>query len=187
MKLPLNFYLRDNVVKISQELLGCLLFTSIEGLLTGGKIIETEAYRGPEDRASHAYKNRLTKRNQVMFQEGGVIYVYLCYGIHSMLNIVTNHQGLPHAILIRAITPLIGINTMLQRRQKKKIDKTFVNGPGRVAQALGIDKNLNGYSLLEETIWIEKGKPSKTIIAKPRVGIDYAGQDALLPWRFLFK
>jgi len=187
LKLPLQFYLRDDVVQISRELLGCYLFTSIDGLLTGGRIVETEAYRGAEDRACHAYNNLRTKRTNVMFQQGGVSYVYLCYGMHNMLNVVTNQEGTPHAILIRAIEPVEGVDVMQMRRKKEKIDKTFTNGPGTVAQALGIDRRLNGLSLLEETLWIEIGETPKKIEAGPRIGVDYAGQDAKLPWRFIAK
>lgn len=185
MKHPLDFYVRDDVVQISRELLGSYLFTSIDGYVTGGKIIETEAYRGPEDRASHAYNNRRTHRTEVMFHQGGVSYVYLCYGLHNMLNVVTNREGTPHAVLIRAIEPLEGIEMMLKRRKKEKRDTTLTNGPGTVARALGIDRQLNGASLLGETVWIEKGENPKKIVTRPRVGIDYAGEDAKLPWRFL--
>lgn len=187
MKLPLEFYLRDDVVSISSELLGCLLFTSIGGVVTGGRIIETEAYRGAEDRACHAYNNRKTTRTEVMFRQGGVSYVYLCYGMHNMLNVVTNREGLPHAVLIRAIEPLVGIDVMMKRRKKERIDTTFTKGPGTVAQALGIDRRLNGVSLLGESLWIEEGERPTKIEAGPRVGVDYAGPDALLPWRFQIK
>lgn len=185
--LPLAFYLRDDVVQISQELLGCHLFTSLDGVLTGGRIIETEAYGGAQDRACHAYNNRVTKRTEVMFRQGGISYVYLCYGMHNMLNVVTNRETIPHAILIRALEPLEGIETMRERRKKEKIDKTLTNGPGALTQALGIDRQLNGISLHGETLWIEKGERPKQIVAGPRIGIDYAGQDASLPWRFLAK
>lgn len=187
LKLPLDFYLRDDVVQISRELLGCYLYSSIGGALTGGKIIETEAYRGAEDRACHAHKNRRTPRTEVMFHCGGVSYVYLCYGLHNLLNVVTNQEGIPHAILIRAIEPISGIETMLKRRKKEKIDKTLTSGPGSVARALGIDRQLNGFSFLGETLWIEKGEKPKKIRATPRIGVDYAGEDAKLPWRFLIK
>jgi DNA-3-methyladenine glycosylase len=123
----------------------------------------------------------------VMFQQGGISYVYLCYGMHNMLNIVTNQEGTPHAILIRAIEPVDGIVCMLKRRKKEKVDKTLTNGPGTVAQAFGIDRRLNGLSLLGETLWIEKGEIPKRIVAGPRIGIDYSGQDAELPWRFIAR
>lgn len=182
LKLPLHFYLNDDVVKLSRKLLGCNLFTKIGGELTGGRIIETEAYRGAEDRACHAYNNRRTERTEVMFHQGGIAYVYLCYGMHYMLNIVTNVANVPHAILIRAIEPIIGKEIMLKRRGREEVD-----GPGKVAQALGIDKSLNGVSLAGDLIWIEKGEVPKKIVASPRIGVDYAGEDAKLPWRFTTK
>lgn len=187
LKLSLDFYQRDDVVQISRELLGCYLFTSLDGVITGGKITETEAYKGAEDRACHAYLNRRTARTEVMFHPGGVSYVYLCYGMHHLLNIVTNEANIPHAVLIRAIEPLEGVERMLKRRKKNKIDTMFTNGPGKVAQALGIDKKLNGHSLIGETIWIEKGEKPTKIVAGPRIGVDYAGEDAKLPWRFLIS
>lgn len=186
-RLKLDFYLRDDVVQISQDLLGCLLYSAIDGHVTAGRIIETEAYRGAEDRACHAYQNRRTKRTEVMFQEGGVSYVFLCYGMHHMLNVVTNKAGMPHAILIRAIEPLEGIEIMQIRRKKEKVDKTFTNGPGTVAKALGIDRRANGISFLGKTLWIEEGARPETVISGPRIGVAYAGEDAKLPWRFRVK
>src|SRR6185437_5047411 len=113
-------------------------------VITGGMIIETEAYRAPEDRASHAFGNRRTKRNEVMYHDGGRAYVYLCYGLHALFNVVTNEEGIPHAILIRAIKPEIGVEEMLRRRKKSKVDKTLASGPGTVSQALGITTKHNG-------------------------------------------
>lgn len=187
MRLNLDFYQHRDVVQISRKLIGNHIFTRIDGDLTGGKIVETEAYSGPEDRASHAYNNRRTTRTEVMFHKGGICYVYLCYGIHYLLNIVTNREDIPHAVLIRAIEPLQGVSIMLERRKKSKVDKTLTNGPGSVAQALGVDHRLNGASLLSETIWIEKGKTPSNIRSAPRIGVDYAEEDALLPWRFLVE
>lgn len=182
--LPLEFYLRDDVVQISQDLLGKYLFTSIDGVLTGGQITETEAYRGPEDKASHAYKGRRTARTEVMFHKGGICYAYLCYGIHFLLNIVTNQENIPHAVLIRAVKPTHGIETMLKRREKNKLNHHLTNGPGSVAQALGINAAFNGTSCKGSMIWIEEGPSPQKITIGPRVGIDYAGEDAALPWRF---
>jgi len=186
-KIPESFYLDDDVVSLSRALLGKYLFTCFDGVVTGGRITETEAYRGPEDRACHAYNNLRTARTDVLFRRGGVCYVYLCYGIHHLLNVVTNHEGIPHAILIRAIEPLVGVSTMMKRRKKTKLDITLTSGPGSLAQALGIDRKLNGISLLSDTIWVEDRKEtpsSEKILVGPRVGIDYAGEDAFLPWRF---
>lgn len=190
MKIPLEFYLSDDVVGLSRSLLGSYLFTCLEGVLTGGKITETEAYKGPEDKASHAYRNRRTPRTEVMFHKGGICYVYLCYGMHNLLNIVTNQEGIPHAILIRAIDPVVGIETMMERRKKNLLTPSLTLGPGSVAQALGIDRKFNGISLDSSLIWLEKKDPSPSeqeITCGPRVGIDYAQEHALLPWRFRLK
>jgi DNA-3-methyladenine glycosylase len=181
--LPVSFYLRDNVVQIARDLLGKRLMTCFNGITTGGIITETESYRGPEDRASHAYNNRRTPRTDVMFQAGGIAYVYLCYGIHHLLNVVTHRKGIPHAVLIRALLPTHGIEEMTKRRSKVPL----ASGPGALTQALGITKQLNGHRFDRAPLWIEEGDPVKEgdILSGPRVGIDYAGEDALLPWRFI--
>ena len=188
--LPLIFYQKSDVVLIARELIGKKLFTCTLGeKITGGIITETEAYAGPQDRASHAYGNRRTKRTEIMFAEGGVAYVYLCYGIHNLLNIVTNEKGIPHAVLIRAIIPTCGIELILQRRKKIHPTATLTNGPGSVCQALGIGLHHNGSSLTGPPLWIEDSDfpiDSNKIVASPRIGIDYAGEDALLPWGFLY-
>lgn len=189
-KLPLSFYRQDDVLDISRQLLGKVLLTNFDNVLTGGMIVETEAYRAPEDRASHAYGMLRTKRNEVMYQSGGVSYVYLCYGLHALFNIVTNQEGIPHAVLIRALEPLIGIEAVLKRRRKDKVDRSLTGGPGSVAQALSITKLHNGFSLTGSQIWIEDRGiqiPKEEILASPRVGVAYAEEDALLPWRFRLK
>jgi DNA-3-methyladenine glycosylase len=200
MKLEKDFYLREDVVQISKDLLGKYLFTKINGKITAGIITETEAYAGEIDKASHAYNNRRTSRTEIMFAEGGVSYVYLCYGIHHLFNVVTNFKDQPHAVLIRAIQPVEGLKTILERRKieptKENIElvlkkkKKIAGGPGTVSQALGINTSLSGQDLTKNVIWIEdKGiqiKP-KEIIAGPRVGVDYAGEDAKLPYRFIVK
>ncbi len=186
-KLTKDFYLRDDVLTISKELLGKVLFTNINNVITAGIITETEAYAGVLDKASHAYNNRRTKRTEVMFSEGAVSYVYLCYGIHHLFNIVTNKKDIPHAVLVRAIEPFEGLSEMLRRRKLIKPTAKIATGPGTVSQALGITTALTGTSLLENDIWIEdKGIMVKEnqIIASPRVGVDYAQEDALLPYRF---
>jgi DNA-3-methyladenine glycosylase len=190
LKLPQSFYLGTDVVAISKALLGKYLFTCIDGLITGGYIVETEAYNGAVDRASHAFGNRRTKRTEVMFAEGGIAYIYLCYGIHEMLNIVTSTEGHAQAILIRAIEPTEGIETILARRGMDKVKPNITAGPGSVAKALGIDRKLNGLSLQSDTMWIEDRGLAYTddqIAAVPRIGVAYAGQDALLPYRFYVK
>lgn len=182
-----SYYLHDDVVFLSKDLIGKYLFTCIDGCLTGGMIIETEAYKGPEDKASHAYGNRRTPRNEAMYHAGGIAYVYLCYGIHSLFNIVTNKENIPHAILIRAIKPVVGLEHMLNRRGKKQNSPSLTAGPGSLSVALGITTKHNRITLSGPEIWIEShGKVSEeNIVATPRIGIDYAGEDALLPWRFI--
>lgn len=182
-----TYFQKEDVTQIAQEILGKFLFTEFQGLLTGGIITETEAYKGAEDKACHAYQNRRTKRTEVMFRAGGTAYVYLCYGIHHLFNIVTHQEGTPHAILIRSIFPTHGIETMLKRRNKTKLDKTLTSGPGSLSQALGIHTKHSGIPLRQNAIWLEdRGLiiEKKEILASPRIGIDYAGEDAHLPWRF---
>ena len=173
---------------VAKELLGKYLFTNFNGKKTGGIITETEAYNGIGDRASHAYGGKRTNRTEIMYCEGGIAYVYLCYGIHSLFNVVTNKKNIPHAVLIRSIHPVIGTGVMLKRRKRKTIDETFTNGPGSVAQALGIHYSQSGISLTGNEIWIESnGKvidDSKIIISK-RIGVEYSGDDVHLLYRFI--
>jgi DNA-3-methyladenine glycosylase len=190
MKLPQSFYERNDVVTISRELLGKYLFTYIEGKVTGGYIVETEAYNGIIDRASHSFGNRLTPRTKTMYMQGGIAYVYLCYGIHEMFNVVTSVEGQPHAILIRAIQPTDGVDIMLLRRNMEIAKPNITSGPGSVAQALGISRQINAISLQSNTLWIEdRGLviADESIAAVPRVGVAYAKEDALLPYRFYVK
>jgi len=187
MKLTPSFYQRNDVLAISRELLGKYLFTYIDDEFTGGYIVEVEAYNGIIDRASHSYGNRLTPRTKTMYQEGGIAYVYLCYGIHEMFNVVTSPEGTPHAILIRAIQPTDGLDIMQFRRSMNVIKPSITSGPGSVAQALGISRKINGISLQSNTLWIEDGGmviPDENVAAVPRVGVAYAKEDALLPYRF---
>jgi len=172
---------------LSRALLGKTLYSCIDGRLTGGTIVETEAYQGAEDKACHAYNMRRTPRTEIMYSNGGVSYVYLCYGIHYLLNIVTHCEGNPHAILIRAIEPKVGIDVMLERRKKEKVERSLTAGPGALTQAMGITLKHNGLSLNSSTLWIEENSISiseKDILASPRVGVSYAEEHALLPWRF---
>lgn len=190
-KLPLSYYRQEDVVALSRDLLGKYLYTNIndEGI-TGGIIVETEAYAGATDKASHAHMNRFTNRTRIMYEAGGVAYVYLIYGFYYLLNFVTNVQGVPHAILIRAIEPTDGIDLMLKRRKMETLLPKITSGPGVLTQALGIDKSHNGTDLTGDTIWVEdKGLYylDEEIIASPRVNIAYAAEDALLPWRFRVK
>ena len=190
MKLPESYYQSSDVVALSRDLIGKYLFTKIDGAVTGGYIVETEAYNGAIDRASHAYGNKLTPRTKTMFEKGGLAYVYLCYGIHEMFNIVTSVEGQPHAILIRAINPTDGIDLMLLRRSMASFKSNITSGPGSVAKALSISRAVNAFSLQGETIWIEDrglAFPNEEVAAVPRVGVGYAAEDALLPYRFYVK
>lgn len=189
-KLPAAFYLRNNVVTIAKQLLGKLLVTHFENELTAGRIVEVEAYNGIADKASHSYGGRRTARTEIMYAAGGTAYVYLCYGIHHLFNVVTNTAGTPHAILIRAIEPVKGIPVMLQRMLKEKLDYSVGRGPGNVSKALGIVTANTGMSLLGNTIFIaDDGVVYKRsqIITGPRIGVDYAAEDAFLPYRFYIK
>ncbi len=190
MKLAQPFYLQNDVVDIARELLGKVVCTRIDGKLTTARITETEAYAGITDKASHAYGDRRTKRTEPIYGTGGTAYVYLCYGIHHLFNVVTNRAGIPHAILIRAGKPLAGTPKMLERRNKAGMDRNLLSGPGSFAQALGIRTSDSGVSLSGERIWIEDhgGEIADTgIIAGPRVGIGYAEEDAKRPYRFILK
>lgn len=184
-KLHKSFYLRENVQQISQELLGKVLVTNIDGIYTSGMITENEAYQPPEDKASHAHNHRRTPRTEVFYNSGGIGYVYLCYGIHNLFNVVTNHENVPHAILIRSLEPLDGIDGMMVRRKKTKFDKTFTTGPGALSQALGIYKLHNKISLIGNTVWIEdRNFKVENICSTTRVGIDYAEEYKDKPWRY---
>ncbi|MFM7488535.1 MAG: DNA-3-methyladenine glycosylase [Cytophagales bacterium] len=184
MKLAQSFYQRQNVVLIAKELIGKVLVTSVNDLLTSGVIVETEAY-SYQERGCHAYHG-ITERNKVMFEPGGVAYVYLCYGIHQMMNVVTNKENRAEAVLIRALQPLEGLDVM-RHRMSVKTENRITSGPGKLTKALGIDRKQNGQSLGGSEIWIENRniKVAKgRIMALPRIGIDYAGEDARLRWRF---
>src|SRR5688500_5556199 len=154
MKLADSFYQRKDVVKIARELLGKVLFTNVNGIVTAGMIVETEAYSWKE-KGCHAYGSRKTARNSVMFERGGSTYVYLCYGMHYLFNIVTNEPGIPEAVLIRAVQPVQGIDEMLLRRGKLKNKLHLTSGPGKLTKALGIDRKLNGKFLLDDEVWVE--------------------------------
>lgn len=190
MILPGSFYTRKDVVAIAKELLGKVLVTRFDGVTTSGMIVETEAYAGAADKASHAYGNRRTARTETMYKEGGVAYVYLCYGIHHLFNVVTHVPDIPHAVLIRAIEPIEGIEYMLGRRGKEKLQPSLTAGPGAMSMALGIHTRHTGFSLQGPEIWIEDRGikiPKKDIVAATRVGVAYAAEDALNPYRFSVK
>lgn len=189
-KLPNAFYRQKNVCTVAKALIGKVLVTNFKGILTAGRIVETEAYNGVADKASHAWNGRRTQRTETMYLEGGVSYVYLCYGIHHLFNVVTNMADIPHAVLLRAVEPLLGIKTMLKRTGKTKADHTLTRGPGNMSRAMGILVKHNAFGLQTDELYIvDDGftvKPSQ-IMATPRIGVDYAGEDALLPYRFILK
>ncbi len=189
-KIPVDFFSHNDVLKISKNLIGKNIITNINNNITSGMIVETEAYAGIYDKASHAYKNKRTNRTEIMYKKGGICYVYLCYGMHYLMNIVTADENIPHAVLIRAIEPKNGIDIMLKRRKFKKVSCNLTNGPGKLSQALAIDQKLNGELLDGENIWIEDSKVNideKDILSSPRIGVDYAKEDASLPYRFYIK
>lgn len=189
-KLPRSFYQRNDVLQIAKELLGKLLFTNWNGITTSGRIVEVEAYAGAIDKASHAFGGRRTNRNEIMYAGGGVTYVYLCYGIHHLFNVVTNYKEIPHAILIRALEPVKGIDEMLKRTGKKRPDHTLTKGPGNLSKALGISVVNTGTSLRSKELFIADDGlvfAKKDIAATPRIGVDYAGADAKLKYRFYVK
>lgn len=204
---PLDFYTRTDVVQIARDLLGKVVVTRFEGEQTAGIITETEAYRAPDDRASHAFGNRRTTRTDVMFREGGRAYIYLCYGIHHLFNVVTAPEDTAHAVLIRAIEPVEGVEIMMRRRGMKENGSTpskerkintgqppthLTTGPGAMAQALGLTTKWTGQSLFaaESPVWIEdRGEniSENEIMAGKRIGVDYAGECAEWPWRFWLR
>lgn len=190
-QLPLSFYQRSDVVRIGRELLGKELVTcDVRGRVSSGYIVETEAYNGPADRACHAYNYRRTARTETMYLPGGTAYVYLCYGIYNLFNVVTHVAEEPYAVLIRAVQPVQGVELMLRRRKLKAVARNLTAGPGLLTQALAIDRKLDAESLLGDRIWIADGGlvvRNQDIIASARVGVSYAGPDAALPYRFRIK
>ena len=186
-KLKQSFYDSNNVIQQSKNLLGKVLISNINQQLTGGLIVEVEAYLGAEDRASHSYNNRRTKRTQPMFEKGGIAYIYLCYGMHHLFNVVVGEKNNPCAILIRGLEPVDGVDIMLKRRNLNNLKNELTNGPGKLTQALGITTQINRKSLLGNKIWIEDYNLhviKKDILSSSRIGVDYAGRDAKLPYRF---
>lgn len=190
MKLSPEYYQNEDVVSLAKDLLGKVLYTKIGEEITAGIIVETEAYFGVKDKASHAYGGRRTRRTETMYGEGGVAYVYLCYGMHHLFNVVTSVKDDPHAVLIRGIEPILGLEIIEQRRNMSRLKGAISAGPGSAAKALGIDKTFNAKNLSGEEIWIEDHGiryAEEDIAATPRVGIAYAKEHALLPWRFFVK
>ncbi|MFT3683243.1 MAG: DNA-3-methyladenine glycosylase [Ferruginibacter sp.] len=193
-KLPIAFYDREDVVQIAKDLLGKILVTKFDGQLTSGRIVETEAYVAITDRASHSYGGRRTQRNEHMYATAGISYVYICYGMHHLFNVVTNKKNVPDAVLIRAVDPIDGIDIMLQRTGKPRLDNTLTKGPGNMSRALGIGKIHSGIKVTGNTVFLaEDGWPfdgrslTELTGTSKRIGIDGAGVDAALPYRFYIK
>ncbi len=192
MRLDQSFYQRHDPLQISRELLGKTLVTQFDGIRTAGIIVETEAYRAPDDSACHAHLNRFTERTRTMFAAGGAAYIYLCYGIHHLFNIVTADEGMAHVVLVRAIEPTEGIETMLLRRNLPKLHPRVTAGPGAMSQALGMHKQFNGTSLLDPDgmIWLEDHHltyPDSEIAISRRIGVENSGISKDWDWRFYVR
>lgn len=185
------FYKRADVVEIAKDLLGKIVYTKIDGHITSGRIVETEAYVAMVDKASHAFGGRRTPGNEHMYEAAGTTYVYICYGMHQMLNIVTNKKDIPDAVLIRAVEPVEGIDVMLKRTGKTTFDATLTKGPGNVGKALGISKKHSGLLLFDDKIFIYSDERSainnKDTGRSKRIGVESAGPDSLLPYRFYIR
>ena len=189
-KLPIHFYKGTDVILIAKELIGKVIVTHFNGHITSGRIVETEAYIGITDRASHSFGGKRTARNEHMYADAGTSYVYICYGMHHLFNVVTNTKNIPDAVLIRAVEPLTGLDIMLKRTGKPRLDSSLTKGPGNAAKALGISKGNSGINLLKNEIYI--GDDGFTIdqsligISR-RIGIESTGDAASKPYRFYIK
>lgn len=189
MKLQSDYYIEKDTLWIAKDLLGKYIFTQLKhGEICAAVITETEAYLGADDKGSHAWNNKRTQRTETMYKKGGISYIYLCYGIHHLFNVVTSHENIPHAVLIRGVFPVKGIANMEKRLNKKPAQ--HLNGPGKFTKAMGITTRYNNTDLSGNIIWIEDQDmqfDEDEIMVTPRIGIDYAGKDALLPYRFVVK
>ena len=189
-KLPIQFYERPDVVLIAKELIGKIIVTCFNGVITSGRIVETEAYIGLTDKASHSFGGKRTARNEHMYASAGTSYVYICYGMHHLFNVVTNKKNVPDAVLVRAVEPLQGVELMLKRTGKKILDNTLTRGPGNAAKALGILKDHSGVDLLKNKICISDDGfviNNNLIGISRRIGVESSGEAALLPYRFYIK
>lgn len=188
--LPYSFYIDGSVVDIAIRLLGKVMVTNINNRFTLSRIVETEAYDGEKDKACHAYPLRKTMRTEVMFKDGGRSYVYVCYGIHHLMNIITNAENEPHAVLIRAVEPIVGLEAM-EEHKKKAGQALLTNGPGKLCRALGITRKHNDVILYDDSspIWIGETKENLPfeVVQTTRIGVGYAEEDAFLPWRFFIE
>ncbi len=191
-RLNQSYYQSSDVVSLARDLLGKVLVSNVDGHTTSGIIIEAEAYRAPDDRACHAYNDRRTTRTEVMFAAGGVAYIYVCYGIHHLFNVVTGVPGQAHAILIRALQPLEGLDIMLERRKMDRLEHKITRGPGALSAAMGFHASMSGQSLINNitSIYIEDRGiriAGDDVVSGPRIGVESAGASALLPWRFYVR
>jgi len=188
--LPREFYTRGGVLTVARDLLGQrLVVPAADGTRVAGIIVETEAYRGPADRASHAFGGRRTRRTETMYSVGGTAYVYFVYGMHYQFNVVTGVADVPHAVLVRALEPTEGL-ALMRARRRGAADRELTSGPGKLCQALGIDRALDAADLLGPRVWIERVErpvPRAAIARGPRVGIDYAKEWTAVPWRFWIR
>jgi DNA-3-methyladenine glycosylase len=185
MKLPRSFY-EQSTLDVARQLLGKYLVRDHPDGTTVGRIVETEAYVGPDDKACHASKGR-TARTEIMFGRAGHAYVYLVYGFHHMLNIVTEEVDFPAAVLIRAVEPVQGVELMRARRKTEQL-RNLASGPGKLCQAFAIDRKLNGDDLCGKVLYLEdRGEAVSKVVTTPRIGVDYAGPWKRKPWRFLIK
>jgi DNA-3-methyladenine glycosylase len=188
-KLPTEFYLRENTIRVSRDLLGKLLVVpSADGERVSGMIVETEAYLGIKDKAAHSYGGRRTARNEITYADGGHVYVFFVYGMYYQLNLVTGPAEHAHVVLIRAVEPVEGVELMRERRGNMP-DKNLTSGPGKLTIALAIDRSYNGEHLSGDRIWVEEYRNFKKseVASGPRVGIDYAEEFIEMPWRFWVK
>lgn len=193
-KLPRSFFRRDTQ-KVARDILGSILVRKAGDSYLKAKIVETEAYLGTKDKAAHVYEDKKTDRNKVVYEKAGLVYIYLCYGIHWQLNFTTGKEDEPECILIRALEPIAGEKVMLKNREEKssaaKINEAQItNGPGKLCQALNLDRSFYGEDSIEsDRLWLEKGDsiPEAKIKSSPRIGIDYAEEYAQKPWRYFVE
>jgi DNA-3-methyladenine glycosylase len=188
VRLERDFYTREDTLRVARELLGKrLVVPTPEGARVSGRIVEVEAYLGVEDRAAHSFGGRRTRRTETMYAAGGTAYVFFVYGMHHQFNVVTGPVGRPHAVLVRAVEPEEGVELMKERRPVSK-ERELTSGPGKLCRALGIDLTFDGEDLTTSArVWLEETgqtyEPDE-IASGPRIGVAYAAEDALKPWRF---
>ena len=182
-KLPFETYQTD-AITLARRLLGCKLFHRTAEGVTGGVIVETEAYLGLQDDAAHSYRGSPDGRVNIQYGPGGTAYIYLIYGMHNCMNVVSNAAGIPEAVLIRALEPTDGLDLMRTRRPKAKDDRQLCSGPGKLCAALDITRAQYGLDLTDDTLWVEDRLCPPLITESPRIGVEYAKECGQKPWRF---